>query len=328
MRAEPVEVTAGRPATDTARLGRLHVSRVGLGCNNFGQRCTQEETTAVVEAALDVGITLFDTADIYGDTRSEQFLGQSLAGRRDDVVIGTKFGMRWGSLPGGTRPEDVRSALTASLRRLGTDRIDLYQLHFPGPPMLPEPARMDDVLGTLQDLVAEGLVVEIGCANFSADQLRSWAPAGTSGGFASVQNEYSLLRRDVESDVLPACADLCIGFLPYYPLASGLLTGKYRRGVQAPADTRLAAGWTAWANRIDDELLDRIERLDAFARERDHTLLELAMSWLLAQPGVTAVTVGATRPDQVRANVAATGWQLTAEELGLAAEISRPGEGR
>ncbi len=296
---------------DTRRIGALEVSVVGLGCNNFGWRLDAGQSAAVVHAALDAGITFFDTADVYGGTKSEEFLGGALGLRRDEVVIATKFGSRLDEHRRGARPEYVRQAAEASLRRLGTDHIDLYQLHWPD-----RDVPIAETLGALDQLVRAGKVREIGCSNFSVEQLRE-AEEGVRGGaarFVSVQNEYSLLHRDPERDVLLECARLGLAFLPYFPLASGLLTGKYRRGRPAPSGTRIADG--GWAGELlTDQNLALVEVLEQFAKSRGRTLLELAVSWLLAQPGVASVIAGATSPGQVKANTAAAGWRLTQEEL-------------
>jgi len=293
----------------------LQVSVVGLGCNNFGGRVDAAGTSAVVNKCLDVGITFFDTADIYGATKSEEFLGHALARRRDQAIVATKFGMAVDEQRRGARPEYVRRAAEDSLRRLGTDHIDLYQLHQPDPEV-----PIADTLGALDDLVKAGKVKEIGCSNFSAEQLdeASRATAPGAARFVSVQNEYSLLNREPERSVLPACERLGMAFLPYFPLASGLLTGKYEPGKAAPEDSRLSLSWTA---RFTTERNVRIaEALKAFAAARGHTLLELAISWLATRPRVASVIAGATSPEQVRANAAAVNWSLTQEEL---AEIDR-----
>jgi aryl-alcohol dehydrogenase-like predicted oxidoreductase len=291
----------------TRRIGSLEVSLVGLGCNNFGMTIGDEASARVVHAALDAGITFFDTADIYGGTNSEVFLGRALAGRREQVVIATKFGMRVDATRHGARPEYVRQAADDSLRRLGTGYIDLYQLHTPDPTV-----PIADTLGALDDLVRAGKVREIGCSNFSVEQLReSLAAAAPNGArFVSVQNEYSLLHRDPESDVLPECERLGLAFLPYFPLASGLLTGKYARGTPTPKGTRLSQGWAS--RFISDERLATVEGLTAYASARDHTMLDLAISWLASNPLVASVIAGATSPEQVRANAAVGGWRLTA----------------
>jgi aryl-alcohol dehydrogenase-like predicted oxidoreductase len=304
------DLILGRDVLDTRRIGSLEVSGVGLGCNNFGRRLDSEATSAVVDAALDEGINFFDTADVYGGTKSEEFLGRALGQRREEVVIATKFGAKVDEQRMGARPEYVRQAAEESLRRLRTDRIDLYQLHRPDPEV-----PIEDTLGALDELVRAGKVREIGCSNFSAAQLRAAEEAARGGGarFVSVQNEYSLLHREVERDVLPECERLGISFIPYFPLASGLLTGKYRKGHTAPEGSRLKS------RRGDSLLTDRnlavVERLIEFSESRGHTILELAISWLVERPAVASVIAGATSPEQVRSNVAAAGWRLTEEEF-------------
>jgi len=304
--------TVGKQQTlETRRIASLDVSVVGLGCNNFGSKLDEPATSAVVHAALDAGITFFDTADIYGGTKSEVFLGRALGKHRDDVVIATKFGMAVDDRRRGARPEYVRQAAEESLRRLGTDRIDLYQLHQPDPGV-----PIADTLGALNDLVRAGKVREIGCSNFSVDQIREAEAAIRPGAarFVSVQNEYSLLHRDPERDVLPECERLGLAFLPYFPLASGLLTGKYRRGRPAPEGSRLAPGGR-YAGSVNEQSLSLVEALLQFAADHGHTLLDLAVSWLLARPVVASVIAGATSPEQVRMNVAAANWRLSAVEL-------------
>ncbi len=298
---------------DTRRIGSLTVSVVGLGCNNFGTRLDLKGTGAVVHAALEAGITLFDTADIYGRGRSEEYLGRLLAPHRGAVVIATKFGMEMGNGRKGASPAYVRRALEESLRRLRTDHIDLYQLHRPDPAT---PLR--ETLGALDELVRAGKVREIGCSYFSAGELRAAREAAGSGArFASVQNEYSLLHREPEEEVLAECERQELAFLPYYPLASGVLTGKYRRGAQPPPGTRLSTN-PEWARRfLTDGRLAAADALAAFATGRGHTLLELAVSWLLARPAVASVIAGASSPAQVRANVAAAGWQLAPDDLAM-----------
>ena len=296
-------------------IGSLHVSAVGLGCNNFGMRIDAAATDRVVAAALDAGINFFDTADIYGATKSEEYLGRALARRRDQAIIATKFGMAVDEQRRGARPEYIRRAAEDSLKRLGTDHIDLYQLHQPD-----KEVPVADTLGALNELVKAGKVKEIGCSNFSAEQLDESARATKPGAarFVSVQNEYSLLHREPERSVLPAGERLGMAFLPYFPLASGLLTGKFEPGKAAPTDSRLSLSWTA---RFTTERNVRIaEALKAFAAARGHTLLELAISWLATRPLVASVIAGATAPEQVRANAAAVNWYLTQEEL---AEIDR-----
>jgi len=265
----------------------------------------------VVDAALAAGVTFFDTADIYGGTKSEEFLGRALGTRRNQAVIGTKFGLPIDERRRGAKPAYVRAALEDSLRRLGTDHVDLYQLHRPDPD-----TPIGDTLEALDGLVRAGKVREIGISNASADQLAEAEAALRPGAvrFVSLQNEYSLLQRAPELGVLDEARRRGLAFLPYFPLASGLLSGKYRRGEAAPAGTRLA-GSPAGGPFLNDRNLEIVERLTAFAASRGHTILELAVSWLAAQPIVASVIAGATRPEQVRANVAAAGWRLSAEDL-------------
>lgn len=307
---------------DRRRIGSLDVSVVGLGCNNFGMRLDQAGTSAVVEAAIGAGVNFFDTADIYGGTKSEEYLGRALKGRRDEVVIATKFGMAVDAVRQGARPEYIARAVEDSLRRLGTDHIDLYQLHQPDPA-----TPIADTLGALDALVRAGKVREIGCSNFSVAQLREADAAVSAGGarFASVQNEYSLLHRAPERDVLPECERRGMSFLPYFPLASGLLTGKYVRGVPPPAGTRLSQAWAA--GRFMSE--DRLATVDALARcaaARGHSILDLAMSWLLRQPAVASVIAGATTPVQVRANVQAAAWTLDADIVAAVDRLAGGGD--
>lgn len=297
------------------RIGSLDVSVVGLGCNNFGRRLDEEATAKVVKAALDEGINFFDTADTYGGTKSEEFLGRALGPRRDRVVIATKFGNRIDDERQGARPEYVKRACEDSLRRLGTDYIDLYQLHAPDPSV-----PIADTLGALDELVKAGKVREIGCSNFSADQLHEADTCAKPGAarFVSVQNEYSLLHREPGKGVLAECAALNIAFIPYFPLANGLLTGKYRKGQPLPGNSRITDGWHG--ELLTEENLDKVEQLIAFAEARGHTILELAISWLLERQMVSSVIAGATKPEQVRANANAAGWDLTEGEL---VEVSR-----
>jgi aryl-alcohol dehydrogenase-like predicted oxidoreductase len=299
---------------NTRRIGSLDASVVGLGCNNFGQRIDEAASIAVVHAALDAGITFFDTADVYADGKSEEFLNKALGKRRGKVLIATKFGHSRGHPDRGAHPTYIRRAVELSLRRLGTDVIDLYQLHTPDPAV-----PIADTLGALDELVKAGKVREIGCSQFSVPQLRDAEVATKAGAarFVSVQNEYSLLRRDPEQGVLQECERAGLAFLPFFPLASGLLTGKYRKGKGVPEGSRIADWFEGKITPVD---LDRIEALIAFAEARGHTILELAFSWLLAHRAVASVIAGATSPEQVRANVAAAGWSLTKDEL---AEIDR-----
>jgi aryl-alcohol dehydrogenase-like predicted oxidoreductase len=295
---------------DTRRIGSLEVSVVGLGCNNFSRRLDSDSTSAVVDAALDAGITFFDTADVYGGTKSEEYLAHALGRRREDVMIATKFGSAVDEQRRGARPEYVRRAVDDSLLRLGTDRIDLYQLHTPDPQV-----PIEETLGALDELVKAGKVREIGCSYFSADQLREAEEATREGAarFASVQNEYSLLHREPEGDVLPECERLGIAFIPYFPLANGLLTGKYRRGKDAPAGSRLDSA--RGERLLTDRNLDVVERLIGFSESRGRTILELAFSWLLTRPAVASVIAGATSSEQARSNAVAAGWELTDAEL-------------
>jgi aryl-alcohol dehydrogenase-like predicted oxidoreductase len=284
---------------ETRSIGSLTVSVVGIGCNNFGTRIDEAATKAVVDAALDAGITLFDTADVYGGTKSEAFLGRALGARRDDVVVATKFGMPTPDGGAGAAPEYVRSACEASLARLGTDRVDLYQLHAPD-----DTVPIADTLGALDELRRSGKVREVGCSNFTAAQLDAAAESGVATTFRSVQNQFSLLWRAPEDDgVLAACDRLGAGFLPYYPLANGLLSGKVHRGSPPPAGTRLANApeerKTFW---LSDEQLDRVEAIRAIGEAHDLSMLTLAFSWLLARREVASVIAGATRPEQVQAN--------------------------
>ena len=289
---------------------------VGLGCNNFGWRLDEARSAEVIAAALDAGISFFDTADLYGGTESERFLGRALAPVRERVVIATKFGWQLDARRKGASPAYVRRAADASLRRLRTDRIDLYQLHRPDPTV-----PIEETLGALEELVRAGKVREIGCSNFSAEQLRAAEDAvapssrARAARFASVQNEYSLLQRAPEVEVLPECERLGLAFLPYFPLASGLLTGKYRLGAPPPEGTRLTTAAGGRASVLGERSLGRVEALARFAESRGRTLLELAVSWLLSRRPVASVIAGATSPAQVRANAAAAGWRLDAAEL-------------
>ena len=300
---------------ETRKIGSLDVSVIGLGCNNFGRRLDFDGTTAVVNAALDAGINFFDTADVYGSGQSEEYLGLALGPRRKDILIATKFGGKMEGQGNGASPAYIRQAVEASLRRLGTDCIDLYQLHTPDPAV-----SIADTLGTLNELVQAGKVREIGCSNFSADQLREAAAQKNARHFASVQNEYSLLKRDPEPEVLAECQRLGIAFIPFYPLAAGLLTGKFRQGQPAPEKARITLGGPAYAaNWLTERNLSLAEQLLKFAESRGHTILELALSWLLTRPAVASIIAGAMSPQQVQANVAAR-WALTNDEL---AEIDR-----
>ena len=293
------------------RIGSLSVSEVGLGCNNFGWRLDAGETAAVVDAALEAGINFLDTADIYGGGQSEAFLGRALGAHREEVVIATKFGMALEGQGKGASPAYIRQAVEASLRRLGTDHIDLYQLHTPDPTV-----PIEETLGALDELVQAGKVREIGCSNFSVEQIREadQAAKGDAARFVSVQNEYNLLHREPEDGVLDECERLGLAFLPYFPLASGLLTGKYRQGESPPEGSRISKSGR-FAELLSEHNLAIVEDLISFAEARDHTILDLAVSWLLARPIVASVISGATKPEQVRSNADAASWSLTEEEL-------------
>jgi aryl-alcohol dehydrogenase-like predicted oxidoreductase len=293
----------------------LRVSLAGLGCNNFGMRLDADATDAVVHAALDLGVTLFDTADVYGGRgKSEELLGRALGSRRGEVVLATKFGNKMGdgSLDRGASRGYIVKAVEASLRRLDTDYIDLYQLHVPdrGTPI-------DETLEALDDLVRGGKVRYVGSSNFTGWQIAEADAAGHQLGrarFVSAQNEWSLLRRRTEREVVPACEHFGVSILPYFPLASGMLTGKYRRGEDPAEGTRLAA-WGGGAGWTSDTNFDRVEALTAVATERDHTVGELALAWLAAHPVVCSVISGATSPEQIKANVTAMEWRLEADDL-------------
>ncbi|MFI5053044.1 MAG: aldo/keto reductase [Acidimicrobiia bacterium] len=299
--------------TELRKVGSLDVSVAGLGCNNFGMRIDEDATRAVVDAALEAGINHFDTADVYGSKKSEEFLGRALGSRRNEAVITTKFG---GIVPEGVKrgsAEWVAQACDASLERLGTDRIDLYLLHVPD-----AETPIGETLEALGKLVAAGKVREIGCSNFTSAMLdEADATAKELGvpAFVNVQNEYSLVNRTVEAEVVPACERLGISLVPYFPLASGVLTGKYKQGEPPPEGTRLAA-WGDRANAMmSDERMTTVGRLAEYAQAHGHTLHELALSWLAGSPVVASVIAGATSPEQVRSNAAATtAWALTPAE--------------
>lgn len=297
---------------DMRSIGPLRVSAVGLGCNNFGKRIDAAQTERVVHAALDAGINFFDTADRYSAGTSEEYLGRALRGRRHDAIIATKFGKQVGDVPASATAAYIRSAAEASLRRLGVDHIDLYQIHEPHPDV-----PIAETLGALDELVRAGRVRAIGCSNFSAQQIEeAETVARESGGvrFVSVQNEYNLLTRDPEHDgVLDACARHDLALLPFFPLASGLLTGKYRLGRPAPENTRISSGWLD--KHHTQQNLETVERLIAVAESQGRTLLELAFAWLLRRTEVGSVIAGATRAEQVRANAAAASRPLADGEL-------------
>lgn len=303
----------------------IEVPAVGIGCNAFGARVDEAGVRAIVDAALEEGVTFFDTADVYTFGESEMLLGRAIAGRRDDVVIATKFGMdmegRNGD-DGGRRGSAayVRTAVEASLRRLGVDHIDLYQLHTPD-----RATDLDETLAELHDLVDDGLVRAVGCSNFQAWEVvdAHWRATGNGWtSFATAQNEYSLYNRTAEVELTPACEAFGVGILPYFPLAYGLLTGKYSKGEQAPEGTRLAQQ-TA---RLEGADWERIDTLTTFAEERDLSLLEVAMGGLAAQPAVASVIAGVSRAEQVRTNAAAVRWTPTDDDLAALADIGRPSQ--
>ena len=299
---------------ETRSIGAIPVPLAGIGCNNFGRRIDESRAREVVDEAFEVGATLFDTADLYGDGRSEEFLGKALRSRRDEAVIVSKFGMRTppDGLSGGD-PVWVARACEASLTRLVTDRLDVYLLH-----TADDAIPIADTLMAMSRLVDEGKVREIGCSNFSAKQLDETEDAAKEKGvhrFVTVQNEYSLLAREPREEVLPACRRLGLSFMPYFPLASGLLTGKYRKGRPPPPGTRLA-GRADEDGVMTDERLDVVERLMVFAEQHGHTILELAISWLATQPEIATVIAGATSREQVRENAEAVEtWRLSVDEL-------------
>lgn len=310
---------AFRPLGDSG----LMVSAVGIGCNAFGSRIGLDAVRGILDAADDVGVTLLDTSDSYAIGQSEELIGLALEGRRDRFVVATKFGSDMQGTNGpdyGARGARryIRRAVEASLKRLRTDRIDLYQLHFPDP-VTP----IEETLSALTDLVREGKVCYVGCSNLSGWQIADadWT-ARTAGfeRFVSAQNAYSLLDRSVEAEVMPAAERFGLGLLPYFPLERGLLTGKYRRGEEAPAGSRARSGPSPWLDNAD---WDRIEALASYAEERDLSMLDVAIAGLAAQPTVASVIAGATSGDQVRTNAAAMRWQPTPDDLALLDEITR-----
>jgi aryl-alcohol dehydrogenase-like predicted oxidoreductase len=290
------------------------VSVVGLGCNNFGMKIDEEASRDVVHAALDAGVTHFDTAEMYGGGRSEEFLGAALGARRDEAVIATKFSPRPAdeSYEPGVLRKRIHEACDASLRRLGTDRIDLYYQHYPDPA-----APVREALEAMTDLVRDGKVLHLASSNVSGAQIEEAGAVAEERRlerFCGTQIHWNLLARDVEEEVVPTARRRNVGIVPYFPLASGMLTGKYKRGEEFPEGSRFAS-MSYFASVASDENFDRIEALTAFAESRGHTLLELAIAWLAAQDGVGTVICGATTPEQVRANAAAAAWTLPAEDL-------------
>lgn len=306
------------------KIGDLDVTVVGVGCNNFGMRIDADQTTSVVHAALDAGINFFDTADMYGETLSEQFLGAALKGQRDDVIIASKFGMAGvdEGMTGGS-PEWIEIAIDASLRRLDTDWIDLYQLHCPDAQV-----PLVETLGALNELVVAGKVREIGCSNFDADLMGEADETATDRSlaqFRSVQNRYSVLHREPEDSVLAACEELDVAFLPFFPLESGLLTGKVGADGPPPGSRLAVMPEERRSNFMDDERLDRVRVLASYADRHGRTILELAMSYLSSQPQVASVIAGATSAEQIATNSTACGWAMTDDEIGEIREIVQGG---
>lgn len=301
----------------------LKVSVVGLGCNNFGMKCDQTETDAVVGKALDLGVTLFDTADMYGGQGgSETMLGKALGARRKDIVLATKFGLPMG--PGGymqgASRRYIMSAVEASLKRLGTDYIDLYQIHFPD-----AETPIEETLSALDDLIRAGKVRYVGSSNFTGWQLvEAWYIAEKKGyaKFISAQNHYNLLDRKIETDLVQAANAYGASVLPYFPLASGMLTGKYKRNAAGPNDSRLVMWGERAKSILTDANFDIVEKLEAFAAARGRTILDVAFGWLASQPHVGSVIAGATKPEQVELNVKAGEWEMSAEELAEVGKIS------
>ena len=303
---------------DYRRLGDsgLKVSEIGLGCNNFGMRIDQAATDAVIDAAIEHGVTFFDTADVYGGRgKSEEMMGHSLKGKRQQVVLATKVAMPMGAGPGmrGGSRRYIMQAVEASLTRLQTDYIDLYQMHSPD-----ADTPIEETLSALDDLVTQGKVRYLGNSNFAGWMIADadWTARNEHmNRFVSAQNNYSLLERRVEHEVLPACERFGLGMLPYFPLASGLLTGKYSRGEAPPEGTRLAAWGARGAAALNDKNFDKLEALSSWSEERGHDMLDLAFAWLLGHPVVSSVIAGATKPEQVAANARTAAWKLTPQEV-------------
>jgi aryl-alcohol dehydrogenase-like predicted oxidoreductase len=304
----------------------LRVSLAGLGCNNFGRRCDAKQTDAIVSKALEIGVTLFDTADVYGPRGvSEEYLGAALAARRHDAVIATKFAMPMGEGPywsGGSR-RYICAAVEASLRRLRTDYVDLYQMHRPDPD-----TPIDETMRALDDLLRAGKVRYIGCSNFTASQVveAQWSARHDHlSPFVSAQNLYNLLDRRIERELVPVCGKYGLGLLPYFPLASGFLTGKYQQGRTPPAGTRLAL-MAPMAERVLSEAnFATLGKLESFAASRGRNMIELALGWLATQPFVSSVIAGATSSEQLEENVRAVDWRLTADEMAEVNRLTRRG---
>ncbi len=304
----------------------LELTSVGIGCMMFGLMCDQRQTNEIVAAALDADINFFDTADIYGGPagKSEELLGKALGARRQQILIGTKFGAggRSGAIEKGGSRDYIMQAVEKSLSLLGTDYIDLYQHHFPD-----DGTPLEETLRALDDLVQQGKVRHIGCSNYSGAQLAEAAEISTGNGLAtyvSAQNRYSLLVRDIEHDVVPVAQRLGVGILPYFPLESGLLTGKYRKGQPLPEDSRFAK-WGGGGAFVSEERMEIVEQLAQYAESIGRSILDLAIGWLAAQPYVSSVIAGVTKPAQVLSNVAAASWEPTAEQLAEISRIASPG---
>lgn len=303
----------------------LMVSAVGIGCMNFGMMCDQTTANAIIATALEAGVNFFDTADIYGGPagRSEVLLGKALGAQRQSVIVATKFGARTGgrggAAPGGGSRDYIMSAVEGSLQRLGTDYIDLYQHHFPD---LATP--LEETLRALEELVRQGKVRHVGCSNYSGAQLSAAERLARDGHlprFCTAQNWYSLLRRDIEQDLVPVAVANGIAVLPYFPLESGLLTGKYRKGVKPPPDTRFGK-WGGGGTFVSEQRWTIVGRLQEYGAPLGRSLLDLAIGWLAAQPHVASVIAGVTRPEQVRANVAAASWNPTRTQIEAIARIA------
>jgi aryl-alcohol dehydrogenase-like predicted oxidoreductase len=300
----------------------LEVSSVGIGCMMFGLMCDQAQTTAIVDAAIDAGVNFFDTADIYGGPhgKSEALLGKALGGRRKDVIVGTKFGAGGkGAADGGGSRDYIMKAIEQSLELLETDYIDLSQHHFPdtGTPV-------EETLRALEDLVQQGKVRHIGCSNYTGDMLAGAAQVADDNAlhhYVTAQNRYSLLARDIEQDLVPAAAERGVGILPYFPLESGLLTGKYRKGQPLPEDSRFAK-WGGGGGFASEARYEIVESLAEYGDSIGHSVLDLAIGWLAALPHVSSVIAGVTKPEQVKSNVTAASWNPTAEQVQEIASIA------
>lgn len=299
------------------RLGNsgLKVSLAGLGCNNFGWRCDEQQSALVVHKALDLGVNFFDTSNSYGRGLSEEYLGRALAGRRGEVIIATKVGSRVGEGPlqSGASRRHIMQQAEGSLRRLATDHIDLYQIHFPD-----ESTPAEETMRALDDLVRQGKVRYIGCSNYASWQVvesQLIAKSHNLTPFVSAQNRYNLMERGIERDLVPVCEKYGLGILPYFPLASGFLTGKYRRGEPLPEGTRLAAVAPMAGDILSDRNFDMLEKLESFAQARGRPLVDLALGWLATRPYIASVIAGATRPEQVEQNVNAVSWRLSDSEM-------------